>query len=156
MSDEPAFGVEASAIEHRRAAISRWWGQQPFLTALSIELVTLDEGRARLLLHRTEVNVAGVRDSINGGVLASLAELAAHVALRSVLGEGGRVARTQDLSISYISSARSEHTVAEATVLRVGRLAVVDVAIAEGDDRGEHTGALNCQARVSCVLERGT
>ena len=147
MIAEPAFGADDA-----REAISRWWGRQPYLAALSIELATLEEGRARLVLHRSEVKVAGVR--VNGGVLASLAELAAHVALRSVLGDGGRVARTQDLSISYTSSARSEHTVAEATVLRVGRLAVVDVAIAEGDDRGERTGALNCQARVSCVLER--
>ena len=57
------------------------------------------------MLHRSEVNVAGVRDSINGGVLASLAELSAHVALRTVINDGGRVARTQDLSISYTSSA---------------------------------------------------
>ena len=94
----------------------------------------------------------GVRDSINGGVLASMAELAAHVALRSIVEDGGRVARTQDLSISYTSSARAEYTVAEATVLRIGRLAVVDVAIAESDHGGERTGALNCQARVSCIL----
>ena len=136
--------------------ITRWWGEQPYLVALSMELATLEEGRARLVLHRSQVNVAGVRDSINGGVLASLAELAAHVALRTVINDGGRVARTQDLSISYTSSAQAEHTVAEATVLRVGRLAVVDVAIAEGDDRGERSGALNCQARVSCVLEHGS
>lgn len=146
--DEPAFAPGDAE------ALGRWWNRQPYLAALSIEVAQLEEGRARLVLHRSEVNVAGVRDSINGGVLASLAELAAHVALRSVLGEGGRVAHTQDLSISYTSSARAAHTVAEATVLRVGRLAVVDVAIAEGDDRGERTGALNCQARVSCVLER--
>lgn len=148
MSGEPRFDASE--------AITCWWGEQPYLAALSIELAMLEEGRARLVLHRSEVNVAGVRDSINGGVLASLAELAAHVALRSVINDGGRVARTQDLSISYTSSARAEHTVAEATVLRVGRLAVVDVAIAEGDDRGERNGALNCQARVSCVLERGS
>lgn len=146
--DEPAFAPGDAE------ALARWWNGQPYLAALSLEVAELEEGRARLVLHRSEVNVAGVRDSINGGVLASFAELAAHVALRSVLGEGGRVAHTQDLSISYTSSARAARTVAEATVLRVGRLAVVDVAIAEGDDRGERTGALNCQARVSCVLER--
>jgi uncharacterized protein (TIGR00369 family) len=146
---EPAFAAGDAGAE-----LTRWWNAQPYLAALDLKVASIEEGRARVVLHRSQVNVAGIRDSINGGVLASLAELAAHVALRSVLGEGGRVAHTQDLSISYTSSARSEHTVAEATVLRVGRLAVVDVAIAEGDDRGERTGALNCRARVSCVLER--
>ena len=142
--------------ERDRGGRASWWNEQPYLAALAIKVLTVAEGRARLVLHRAEVNVAGVRDSINGGVLASMAELAAHVALGSVVEDGGRVVRTQDLSISYTSSARSPHTVAEATVLRVGRLAVVDVAIAEGDDRGERTGVLNCQARVSCVLERGS
>ena len=124
------------------ATVRAWWDRQPYLAALSISLVHLAAGEARLRLERTDTNVAGVRNSINGGVQASLAELAAHVALRTVLEQGARVAHTQEVSISYLNSARSEWHVAEASVLRHGRLSVVDVSIAVGNDRGERTGEL--------------
>ncbi len=57
--------------------------------------------------------------------------------------------RTQDIGVSYLSSAVGEHTVAEARVLRRGRLSVVEVTLTDGEG-----GVLNCRARVSCVLAR--
>lgn len=130
--------------------VAAWWRSQPLPQALGITLEALEDGYARLTMARNDVTVGGVRNSIHGGVLATYAELAAHVVLRTVLDEGGRVERTQDLSVSYLSSAVGERTVAEARVLRRGRLSVVEVTLTDRE-----SGALNCRARVSCVLARG-
>ncbi|MPZ99571.1 MAG: hotdog fold thioesterase [Dehalococcoidia bacterium] len=131
------------------AEAAAFWDAQPLFAALGIRVEVLEEGHAGLVMDRNGTNVAGVRDSINGGALATFAELAAHLCLRTVIEDGARLAGTQDLGISYLTSAVGERTVAEARVLRIGRLAVVDVTISDGAD-----GRLNCRARVTCALER--
>jgi uncharacterized protein (TIGR00369 family) len=130
-------------------AIASRWASHPLVTALDVRVEALEAGRARLALYRNDRSVGGVRNSINGGVLATLAEAAAHLALETVLEPGSHIERTQDVGISYLSSAVAERTVAEARVLRVGRTSVVAVEIADGAD-----GHANCSARVSCILGR--
>ncbi len=130
--------------------VASWWSGQPLPRAFGLTLEALEDGYARLAMPRNDVTVGGIRNSIHGGVLATYAELAAHVALRTVIDEGGRVERTQDLSVSYLFSAVGESTVAEARVLRRGRLSVVEVTLTDRE-----SGVLNCRARVSCVLARG-
>jgi len=132
------------------AEVAAYWRERPFWKELDIRLEALAPGYARLALHRNGWSVGGVRNSVNGGVLAMLAESAAQLSLRTVLEPGGRVERTQDLGISYASSAVAARTVVEARVRRVGRTALVAVEISDGDD-----GHLNCAARVSCLLARG-
>ena len=101
-------------------------------------------------MRRTEITVGGVRNSINGGVVAAFAELAAHCALQTLLGEGEVIEGTQETNISYITSATGAETVAEATVLRKGgRLCVVDVDVRDGG-----TGELNAKSRTTLVLAR--
>jgi uncharacterized protein (TIGR00369 family) len=131
-------------------AVAAWLGGHEMAKAFGLRLEALEDGYARLTMDRNDVTVGGIRNSINGGVQAACAELAAHVALRTVLDEGGRVQRTQDLSVSYLSSAVGERTVAEARVLRRGRLSVVEVTLTDSE-----SGAINCRARVSCILQRG-
>lgn len=130
-------------------AVAAYWHALPLCRELDIRIEAVERGYARLAVHRNNRSVGGVRNSINGGVLATLAEVAAHVCLGTVLEPGGRIERTQDVSISYASSATAERTVAEARMLRVGRTAVTAVTITDGDD-----GHVNCAARVSCVLAR--
>lgn len=130
-------------------AIAGYWQSLPLCAQLDIRVEAVDHGSVRLALHRNDRSVGGVRNSINGGVLATLAEIAAHVCLGTTLDSGATIERTQDVSISFATSATAERTVAEAHVLRVGRTALVTVAISDGDD-----GHLNCSARVSCILGR--
>ncbi len=109
-------------------------------------------GRVRLTMQRTDVTVGGVRNSINGGVVAAFAELAAHCALRTLLADGEVIEGTQETNLSYITSAVGAETVAEATVLRKGgRLCVVDVDVRDGG-----TGELNAKSRTTLVLARTT
>ncbi len=130
--------------------VAAWWQSQPLPRAFGLTLEAIEDGYARLTMPRNDVTVGGIRDSIHGGVLATYAELAAHVALRTILDADGRVERTHDIGVSYLSSAVGERTVAEARVLRRGRLSVVEVTLTDGE-----SGVLNCRARVSCVLARG-
>jgi acyl-coenzyme A thioesterase PaaI-like protein len=104
-------------------------------------------------MARNATNVAGVRDSINGGVQATVAEVAAHLAVSTLLGPGEYIEGTQDLGISYLVSARSAVTVIDARVLRHGRLTVVDVELRVGDE-GPELGTINAKVRVTCALGR--
>jgi uncharacterized protein (TIGR00369 family) len=106
------------------------------------------DGVARLSMRRTDVTVGGVRNSINGGVLAALVELAAHSALGSQLGPGEVIEGTVDLSVTYLRASLGDPTVAEARVLRKGsRLCVCSVEVRNGEN-----GDLNVIGKVSLGL----
>ncbi len=131
-------------------AIAAHWAKRPFFAAFGIELEALDEGYARIGVERASVPLRGVRDSLNGGVVASLADAAMQLCASTVLRPGERVGATSELSVSYLSAARGERTIAEARLLRRGgRLAVVDVEVRDASD-----GAINAKARVTCEIER--
>ena len=129
------------------------WESRPLLRELGISVREIEPGRVLLAMERNGTNVSGVRDSINGGVQATFAELAAHIAIETLLGAGERIVGTQDVSVSYVYSATSIWTMAEARVLRHGRLTVVDVDVRVGD-AGDDEGRLNAKARVTCALVR--
>lgn len=129
------------------------WERRPLLRGLGVTVTDLDRGRACLALARNNTNVAGVRNSINGGVQATVAEIAAHLATTTLLGTGEHIVGTQDLGISYLTSATSAVTTIDARVLRHGRLTVVDVELRVGDE-GDAAGQLNAKVRVTCALGR--
>ena len=131
----------------------RSWEARPLLRELAITVREIEPGRVLLAMERNGTNVSGVRDSINGGVQATYAELAAHMAIGTLLDDGELIDRTQDVSVSYVYSATSLWTMAEAQVLRHGRLTVVDVDLRVGE-AGEDEGRMNAKARVTCALVR--
>ena len=106
------------------------------------------EGGARLSMRRTEVTVGGVRNSINGGVLAALIELAGHCALAAALEPGEVIEGTVDVSASFLRASLGDPTVAEARLLRKGsRLCACTVEV-----RNSETGDLNVVGRVTLAL----
>lgn len=133
--------------------LAREWERRPLLDGLGVTVTNLEPGHACLALARNDTNVAGVRDSINGGVQATVAEIAAHLATSTLLGAGEYIVGTQDLGISYLMSATSAVTTIDARVLRHGRLTVVDVELRVGDE-GDAAGQLNAKVRVTCALGR--
>lgn len=133
--------------------LAHQWEKHPLLQGLEVTVTDLELGRACLAMQRNNTNVSGVRNSINGGVQASVSEIAAHLATSTLLSEGEWIEATQDLSISYLYSARAQLTIIEARVLRHGRLTVVDVDVRVGDSDEDH-GRLNAKARVTCALKR--
>lgn len=138
-------------------AVRARWEAHPLLRGLQVAVVDLARGHACLELTRHATNVAGVRDSINGGVQATLAEVAAHIALETVLAPNEQIAGTQDLGISYLSSAVALLTRIEARVLRHGRLSVVAVESRPAPTlEGGEEPPLNTIARVTCIVRRDT
>ncbi len=121
--------------------------QYPFADILEISLDSEDDEKIVLRMKRNEVNVGGVRNSINGGILASYAEIAAHVAINSKILAGSEIKQTQDLSAAYLESAISDFIMAEAHVRRMGRTATVTVTLK--DEMLEKTF---CICRVTCSV----
>jgi uncharacterized protein (TIGR00369 family) len=136
--------------ETRLADLKDRWESRPLLAALDTSVDELGEGYARLSMRRTDVTVGGIRNSINGGVVAALAELAAHVALDTVLEEGESIEGSVDVGISFVSATRGDPTFAEGRVVRKGgRLCVCEVEIRDGE-----AGTVNAKALVSCTISR--
>jgi len=102
--------------------------ESPFGSLLGIEYVSSGEGRAhcRLPLTAAHRNTGG---RIHGGVLASLADTAAGLAIRTVRPEGAQSATT-DLSIAFLRPPLGETLEARAEVFQAGRrLLRAEVAI---------------------------
>ena len=130
-------------------AVERWQ-THPIFISFGIEIEALQDSYVRLRVARTLVPLRGVRDSLNGGVVASLADAAMQLCTSTVLNQNEQVGSTLELSVSYLSSARGEYTNVEAHLLRRGgRIAVGDIEICDASD-----GTINAKARVTCGIER--
>ncbi|MFN8586086.1 MAG: PaaI family thioesterase [Dehalococcoidia bacterium] len=122
----------------------------PTYREFGVTVPVLEEERAVLSVPRESVRLRGVRDSINGGVVATLACAAARLLLQSRLGDEGRAGAATEIDIAYLSAARGSVTTFEARMLRQGgRVAVCEVEVRDTDD-----GTLNAKARVSLDIER--
>lgn len=91
----------------------------PFGGFIGIEILEFAEGKARcsLQLQDHHLNNGG---RVHGGVLTSLADTAAGVAVRSVRPEG-KLSATTDLSISFIRPPKGQSLEALAEVIHSGR-----------------------------------
>ncbi len=107
----------------------------PFHQYLNLHLADRRDGYARLRLTITDQTPTGVGGSVNGGVIASLIDLAALPAVFTGMREDSRPAGTADLQVSYLRQAHGAWIDAEATVIKRGRqLCMVEVSVI--DDQG--------------------
>ena len=124
------------------------WEATPFFREFGVRIASTEPGFARLEVPMEAIQLRGVRESINGGVVAALAEAAMRVCVDTLLGAGERTGATRELSIGYLSAARGDTTHIEARMLRKGRrLAVGNIEV-----RDAGTGELNASARVACAV----
>ncbi len=126
------------------------WAAQPFFRTFGVVVDTTDPSYARLTVDRGKIQLRGVRASINGGIVASLAQAAAAVCLQASLDDNEVVWLLQELTVSYLSSARGEDIVIEARLLRKGgRIAVLDAEV-----RDAATNILNAKVLISYTIHR--
>ena len=100
----------------------------PYGEFLGIEILEFSVGKSkcRMQLQGHHLNNGG---RVHGGVLTSLADTAAGVAVRTVRGEG-KGSATTDLSISFIRPPQGQSLDAEAIIIHAGkRLIRVEIAI---------------------------
>lgn len=100
----------------------------PFGDFLGIEIGEYGDGLAScsLVLQAHHLNTGG---RVHGGVLTSLADTAAGVAVRSVRPEG-KMSATTDLSIAFIRPPTGQRLVAQAEVIHTGkRLFRTEIAV---------------------------
>jgi uncharacterized protein (TIGR00369 family) len=108
----------------------------PFHRYLGLQLMEHRDGYARLRLTRTESTPTGIGGSVNGGVIATMVDMATIPAVFTGMREGSVPAGTADLQVTYLRPAHGAWIEAEATVLRRGRqLCVVEVSVS--NDAGE-------------------
>lgn len=108
----------------------------PFHQYLGLTLAEWGTDRARLRLTLTEQTPTGIGGSVNGGVIATIVDMAAIPAVFSGLREGSQPAGTADLQVTYLRQSHGAWIDAEARVIKRGRqLCVVEVSVT--DDRGE-------------------
>lgn len=112
--------------------------------------ITVEEARpdfARLRLAITEATPQGVGGSVNGGVIASLIDIAVIPAVFAGMREGSQPAGTADLQVTYLRQSHGKWIDAEATVIKRGRqLCTVEVSVINDE------GVLSARGRVLYAL----
>ena len=113
------------------------WAADPFHRYLGVALDEQHDGYCRLTLTLRPDTPRGVHGSLNGGLTATLIDLACISAVASLVDRTREEMNgTAELNVSYLRPAFGPAIVAEGRVLKKGRsLAVVDVDISDGAGR---------------------
>jgi acyl-CoA thioesterase len=128
MSDPPVTPIQPEFFES--------FDDIQFHRYLGLTLVERRDGYARLRLTRSEHTPTGVGGSVNGGVIATLVDMAVVPAVFTGMREGSLPAGTADLQVTYLRQAHGAWVDAVAQVVKRGRqLCYVEVSIV--NDAGE-------------------
>jgi len=110
--------------------------EQPFHQFMDLDIEDQRQGYARIVMKTSERTKGGVGESVHGGMLATLVDIACINAVASAIGPDDVMNGTAELNISYLRPALGPVVVAEGRVLKKGRtLAVVDVDVSDGKGR---------------------
>ena len=105
-------------IDSRWSSLLARSTQIPIFKTMSLEIVGLDEGRAALTMPYDR-RYDGVFQSFHGGLLMTLADTAACLAILTLAGPDA-VITTTDMNIRFLAACNSEAR-AEARVIKFGR-----------------------------------
>ncbi len=121
-----------------------------FYASMGIHLVEAAAGRVEVGLEATDRHL-NLQGSLHGGVIATLADTATGLAVRSMVPPGRRHVTIQ-LDVHYLSPGRSGWITAVGTTVRVGS----QIAYAEADVR-DGSGRLlaRATATVAVMADRG-
>ena len=144
---EPSREEEDEDFSLQKARVSN----NPINRMLGVTLEELRPGYARCHLQASERNRGGVHGSVHGGILAFLIDVVMLAAVMTIIEPGDRASGTAELNVSYQRPALGPTVVAEARILRKGRVLVVgDVEISDTN------GKLLAKGRVGYALRPET
>ncbi|MEM7017829.1 MAG: PaaI family thioesterase [Pseudomonadota bacterium] len=116
--------------ENRLQELLTSFNNNPFHNYLGLKVIDAKKDYACLRLTKTADTPQGIGGSVNGGVIATMIDLAAIPAVFGGLREGSQPAGTADLQVTYLRQSHGEWIDARATVLKRGRqLCTVEVDI---------------------------
>jgi uncharacterized protein (TIGR00369 family) len=121
----------------------------PFHRYLGLKLLERRDGWAKLRLTRTQNTPTGIGGSVNGGVIATMIDMAVIPAVFTGLREGSVPAGTADLQVTFLRQAQGAWIEAEAEVIKRGRqLCSVEVSVTND------AGVLCARGRVLYALRQ--
>jgi uncharacterized protein (TIGR00369 family) len=110
--------------------------QDPFHKYLGLTLEEHKADFARVRLSINESTPTGIGGSVNGGVIATIIDMAAVPAVFTNMREDSLPAGTADMSITYLRQSHGAWVDASATVIKRGRqLCTIEVKVE--NDQGE-------------------
>ena len=108
----------------------------PINQMLGITLLEQGPGYGRIQLSITDTTPTGIGGSVNGGILATMADMVMLVTVFSGLQDNETPAGTAELNISYLRQAHGKKIIATGhEVKRARQLAVIDVDITDEKER---------------------
>lgn len=115
-------------LERLRARFHPW----PLISGWGLTIESVDPGKAVMVLQPTKAVINGARGTVNGGVLATVADMVSALALSTAF-DGGMPFATSDLHVRYLEPAKGEVR-AEGKVIRFsGRGAILECRLTCGD-----------------------
>ena len=121
----------------------------PFHQYLGLTIEETEQNFARVKLKIGTNTPSGINNSVHGGVLATMIDMAAVTAVFASMREDDIPGGTADLQISYLRQAHGDWLEAKATVLKKGRqLATIQVEIMNNE------GTLCASGRVLYAFKK--
>ena len=103
---------------------------EPFHQYLGLQLAEYKPDYSRLRLTKTATTPTGIGGSVNGGVIATMIDMAGVTAVFTQMREGSLPAGTADLQVTYLRQAHGDWIDAEAVVIKRGRqLCTIEVSV---------------------------
>ena len=125
------------------------FNSDPFHKYLGLTLEETAQNFARVKLKIGTNTPSGINNSVHGGVLATMIDMAAVTAVFASMRENDIPGGTADLQISYLRQAHGDWLEAKATVLKKGRqLATIQVEIMNNE------GTLCASGRVLYAFKK--
>lgn len=118
----------------------------PFHSSMGISVEAVREGSVDLRLHAGPEH-SNLHGTVHGGVLATLADTAAGLAVRSATTDPGGPHASVNLDVQYLAPAAAGPLLATGRVVKLGRrLAFAEAAITD------ESGAVLARAQVTVAL----
>lgn len=115
--------------------ITEWFDDDPFHRYLGLRIAEHAPDRVRLRLTRTADTPTGIGGSLNGGVIATMIDMAAVAAVFTAMHPQAQPAGTADLNVTYLRQTHGDWVDAIATVIKRGRqLCTVEVSIVDAEE----------------------
>jgi len=123
-------------LERLRERFHPW----PLISDWGLTIESVEPGQAVMVLQPTKAVINGSRGTVNGGVLATIADMVSAIALSTAF-DGAMPFATSDLHIRYLEPARGEVR-GEAQVVRIsGRSGILACRLTCGEHLVAHSTA---------------